>query len=92
MSVVVDGQAHNDRRRAMVYGALCAQAPVDVITLGRIVHGAIAFISVTQTITAPRLTTTIVIRNDVALSVDGILASANPRHRRHLRSRRTGHG
>ena len=73
----------------MVRIALHSEAPQDIVALAREVHGLIAFGVVAETTRADRLTATIVIRNEVVLTVDRIVTGANPRYGRRLSTWRT---
>jgi len=85
-------KAGNDCSRAVVDCTAGPETPVEVVTLAGVIHRSIAFIAVTHATATTRLTTAIVVRNDVLLAIVWIETGTNPGHRRLLSARRTGVG
>ena len=77
-SHLFDSYTYNNSGGTIVNGALSAQTPVEVVALGRYVHGAIAFIAITQAITARGLPAAVVVGNDVLFTIAWVFAGSNP--------------
>ncbi len=65
----------------MVYRTSSTQAPVHIVRFVGTIEWPISLISLTQTGTALRFTTAVVIRNDIIASIDRVATGANPSDR-----------
>ena len=66
--------------RTMVRVGFCANTPVDIVVFRWVVSRLVAFIPVAEASSAISFAATVVVRNDVAHTVRGILAGAYPGH------------
>src|SRR5262245_42532325 len=69
--------------------ALRAEAPEEVVVLGRVVDGPLALGARAAAAHAERRATAVVVRDHVVLAIAGIAARADPRDGRHLGPGRT---
>src|SRR5580692_3647441 len=66
-----------------------ARAPIVVVRLTRLVERRITLVAIAEASSAGGLAAAVVIGDHVILAVARIVASSNPRHRRHIRAGRT---
>ena len=74
----------------MISVGFSTNTPVDIVVLGWVVSRFITFVPVAETTSTATFAATIVIGNDVTLSICGVLAGTHPGYRRRFRTWRAG--